>query len=69
MHCYLCGRRLARAAATLEWDGNTGHAGPTCARRAGLLPPRVQRARVFTVRRAARRAEGQGVLELAEVRT
>ncbi len=52
MRCYLCGRRLSRAAATVETAGNVGHAGPTCARRAGLLPPRA--ARVFAGRRRVR---------------
>lgn len=62
MRCYLCGRRLARAAATVETPSGTGHAGPTCARKAGLLPPKVTRARLVTVRRKARRDDGQAVL-------
>jgi len=49
MRCYLCGRPLLRAAATVTTADGMGHAGPTCARRAGLLPPRVER--VFAVRR------------------
>ena len=67
MRCYLCGRRLSRAAATVETAGNVGHAGPTCARKAGLLPPRVERARLFTgrARKAGRKVAGQ--MELAGV--
>ena len=49
MRCYGCGRTLLRAAATVTTADGMGHAGPTCARRAGLLPPRA--ARVFAVRR------------------
>jgi len=60
MRCYLCGRRLTRAAATVETAAGTGHAGPTCARKAGLLAPTV--ARVFSGRRRARRDDGQAVL-------
>jgi len=52
MRCYLCGRPLLRAAATVTTADGKGHAGPTCARRAGLLPPRA--ARVFAVRRRVR---------------
>ncbi len=62
MRCYLCGRRLARAAATLETAAGIGHAGPTCARKAGLLAPKVTRTRLFSVRRKARRDDGQAVL-------
>lgn len=50
MRCYVCGRRLTRAAATKEVDGHVGYAGPACARRLGLLPPRVQRPRLFECR-------------------
>lgn len=49
MRCYLCGRPLLRAAATVTTADGMGHAGPTCARRAGLLPPRA--VRVFAGRR------------------
>ena len=52
MHCYICKRPLLRAAATVTTADGMGHAGPTCARRAGLLPPRS--ARVFAVRRRVR---------------
>ncbi len=38
MSCCLCGRRLLRAAATVTTADGQGHAGPTCARKAGLLP-------------------------------
>lgn len=62
MRCYLCGRRLARAAATLETAAGIGHAGPTCARKAGLLPPKVRRARPTSSRRRARRDDAQAVL-------
>ena len=52
MRCYLCCRPLLRAAATVTTADGKGSAGPTCARRAGLLPPRA--ARVFAVRRRVR---------------
>ena len=64
MICFLCGRRLARAAATLQTDGSTGYAGPTCARKAGLLPPRVSRPRLFTLRRKPAKVES-GQMEIA----
>lgn len=55
MRCYLCGRQLLHAAATLTTPAGTGHAGPTCARRAGLLPPVVRRGRrIFAGRRRMR---------------
>jgi hypothetical protein len=63
MRCYLCGRRLTRAAATVKVGSDVGHAGPTCARAAGLLPARVQRLR--TVNRRARKAVESGQMELA----
>lgn len=47
MRCYVCGRRLLRAAATVTTAEGTGYAGPACARRLGLLPARVQRPRLF----------------------
>lgn len=50
MRCYLCGRRLARAAATLQTAAGICHAGPTCARKAGLLAPKVTKRRRFTGR-------------------
>ncbi len=62
MRCYLCGRRLALAAATLETAAGIGHAGPTCARKAGLLPPKVTRPRMVTSRRRSRRDDAQAVL-------
>jgi len=52
MYCYICKRPLLRAAATVTTADGMGHAGPTCARRAGLLPPRA--ARVFAGRRRVR---------------
>lgn len=62
MRCYVCGRTLARAAATVTTADGQGYAGPTCARRAGLLPARVSRPRIFTVRRRAARDDGQAAL-------
>ena len=56
MRCVACGRRLSRAAATIPAveTGPTPHpagaVGPTCARKAGLLP-----ASLFTRKRAATR--------------
>ena len=41
--CYLCGRRLLRAAATVTTADGQGYAGPTCARNAGLLLASVRR--------------------------
>lgn len=65
MRCYLCGRTLSRAAATVTTADGQGYAGPTCARRAGLLPERVSRPRLLTLRPRRRRETGQ--LELAAV--
>lgn len=65
MRCYVCGRTLARAAATVTTADGQGYAGPTCARRAGLLPARVSRPRIFTVRPRRQRETGQ--MELAAV--
>lgn len=62
MRCYVCGRRLTRAAATKEVDGHVGYAGPACARRLGLLPARVQRLRA--VNRRARKAVDLAQMEL-----
>jgi hypothetical protein len=62
MHCYACGRRLLRAAATVTTADGTGYAGPTCARRLGLLAPKVARRRV--VCRPARRGVESGQMEL-----
>lgn len=39
MRCYVCGRPLLRAAATVTTADGIGYAGPTCARRKELLPP------------------------------
>lgn len=47
MICMNCGRRLLRAAATVTTADGTGYAGPACARRLGLLAPRVSRPRLF----------------------
>jgi len=49
MRCYVCGRLLLRAAATVTGAGFVAYAGPDCARRLGLLPPRA--GRLFTTRR------------------
>jgi hypothetical protein len=59
MRCYLCGRRLARPAATVVTDGNTGHAGPTCARKAGLLPPTMARRAAPSAGKRVVRVEAQ----------
>lgn len=54
MICIRCGRRLSRAAATIPavetgpMPHPAGAVGPTCARKAGLLP-----ASLFTRKRAA----------------
>lgn len=62
MRCYACGRRLLRAAATVTTAEGTGYAGPACARKLGLLAPRVARTRV--VSRPARRKVESGQMEL-----
>lgn len=62
MTCYACGRRLLRAAATVTTADGTGHAGPTCARKLGLLAPKVARPR--TISRPARRGAESGQMEL-----
>ena len=62
IRCMYCGRRLTRAAATVDTAAGTGHAGPTCARKAGLLAPQVTRPRLFTARRRRARDDGQAVL-------
>lgn len=63
MFCYLCGRRLLHAAATITTAHGARHAGPSCARKAGLLPPRA--ARLFTVRnRRPKVNDRQGLLGL-----
>lgn len=66
LRCYVCGRRLLHAAASVTTKDGTGHAGPTCARRAGLLPPVVRRGpRMFELgRRSARNDQAQGTLPL-----
>ncbi len=63
MRCYVCGRRLVRAAATVKVGADVGYAGPTCARAAGLLPARVQRPRLFELAPRKRKAES-GQMEL-----
>ncbi len=70
MICIRCGRRLTRAAATIPAveTGPTPHPagalGPSCARKAGLLP-----ASLFTRRRAgtrqARARRDSGQMEIA----
>ncbi len=62
IRCMYCGRRLTRAAATVDTAAGTGHAGPTCARKAGLLAPKVTRPRMVTSRRRSRRDDAQAVL-------
>lgn len=47
MTCYACGRRLKRAAATVKVEGCTGHLGPACARKVGVIKPKVSRPRLF----------------------
>ena len=42
-----CGRRQLRAAATMTTADGTGYAGPTCARKLGLLAPKVPRPRLI----------------------
>lgn len=63
MRCYVCGRRLLRAAATVTTAEGTGYAGPACARRLGLLPARVRRLRTATKR--TRKAVQSAQMELA----
>lgn len=63
MICYGCGRRLLRAAARVETKEGIGYAGPACARRLGLLPPRVRRPRLFELAPRKRKAES-GQMEL-----
>ena len=43
LRCHICGRVLLRAAATGQTIWGEGPAGPGCARKTGLLPPRKQR--------------------------
>lgn len=62
MRCMSCGRRLLRAAATVTTADGTGYAGPTCARKLGLLAPKVARRR--TLSRHARRTVESGQMEL-----
>jgi len=64
MRCYACGRRLKRAAATVEQDGCTGHLGPACARKAGRLEPKVARPRLVEGARRIKRDERQLGLHL-----
>jgi hypothetical protein len=63
MRCYGCGRRLLRAAATVTTADGTGHAGPTCARKLGLLAPKVARPRLFELAPRKRKVES-GQMEL-----
>lgn len=51
MRCYVCGRLLLRAAATVRTADGTGYAGPTCAVNAKLLAEPMRRARVTQRRR------------------
>jgi hypothetical protein len=62
MTCYACGRRLLRAAATVTTADGTGYAGPACARKLGLLAPRVARRRVVDAPK--RRARDSRQMEL-----
>jgi hypothetical protein len=62
MHCIACGRFLLRAAATVTTADGTGYSGPACARKLGLLAPRVARPR--TVSRPARRGVESRQMEL-----
>lgn len=62
MRCYVCGRFLLRAAATVQTADGIGYAGPTCARAKGLLSPTVTRRRLATSR--ARRKVETGQMEL-----
>ena len=65
MRCVRCGRRLLRAAATIPAveTGPTPHpagaVGPTCAVKAGLLPPSLFTRRAGARRPMVRRASGQ----------
>ena len=66
MHCLYCGRRLLHAAASVKTRDGTAYAGPTCARRAGLLPPVVPRGPLLFTRysRGSRKNPAQGELQL-----
>lgn len=66
LRCVRCGRVLRKAAATIPAvdTGPTPHpagaVGPTCARKAGLLPPSLfERKRTATRRPRVRRETGQ----------
>jgi hypothetical protein len=59
MHCYACGRRLLRAAATVTTADGTGYAGPTCARKLGLLAPKVSRPRLFELAPRRKKVESK----------
>ena len=63
MICYGCGRRLLRAAATVTTAEGIGYAGPACARRLGLLPPRLPRPRLFECRPKPKKESGQMELQ------
>ena len=60
LRCYLCGHVLLRAAATITTARGSFHAGPVCAKRTGMLPPRAVKptARSVAVRRSDA-ADGQ----------
>ena len=59
MRCYACGRLLLRAAATVTTADGTGYAGPACARKLGLLAPRMRRPRLFELRPRRKAASPQ----------
>jgi hypothetical protein len=59
MRCYACGRRLLRAAATVTTADGTGYAGPACARRLGLLPPKVSRPRLIEGKHLLRKRDAR----------
>lgn len=70
MRCYLCGRALKHPAVTItrlvngaQREKVEGHAGPTCARNAGLLPPRAKRPR--TAAPTHRKARHSGQMEMS----
>lgn len=63
MRCYVCGRPLLHAAATVKTADGIGYAGPTCARAKGLIPPAVRRPRLFTIRPRRKVDTGQIQIE------
>lgn len=64
MRCYACGRRLKRAAATVEEHGCIGHLGPACARKAGRLKQKEARPSLVEGTRRRKRDELQLGLHL-----